>query len=416
VKRAAPLVIGSFSPTKSATRTRSSRRRGLDGKVGVVDRGKTFRVGAGRQKSSNLGLGRLHATRQDQSGIPQVNEGDGATFRNAPTVAKFSRKARLSTIRNLCRHDSSHRCIVRKLILQCNMRHSLDPVETLLTTPHRTIPEPEFIVSSRRHASCRGRRVARYEFPGPGCGPRGPKVRRARRTRIGMRGGGRSNGREKAVVFDRKADAERWLDNVRGDLVRGTYVDPGAGRELFQEVAERWLSIQVHRPTTAAQVRSNFDNHVLPAFGDRPIGTIRPSEVQAWVRELTSRLAPGTVEVIYRYLAAVFRAAVEDRVIAVSPCRGVKLPKIERIRIQPLTTEEIAARDRRRRRPLPGSRDPGCRHRLAPRRSLRTDRAPSRPVASPAGRGAAAHHVAGSRLRTSLHRRLRPVSVRCRCR
>ena len=152
-----------------------------------------------------------------------------------------------------------------------------------------------------------------------------------------------TNGREKAVVFDRKADAERWLDNVRGDFVPGTYVDPGAGRELFHEVAERWLSIQVHRPTTAAQVRSNFDNHVLPAFGDRPIGTIRPSEVQAWVRDLTSRLAPGTVEVIYRYLAAVFRAAVEDRVIAVSPCRGVKLPKIERIRIQPLTTEEIAA-------------------------------------------------------------------------
>jgi hypothetical protein len=88
-----------------------------------------------------------------------------------------------------------------------------------------------------------------------------------------------TNGREKAVVFDRKADAERWLDNVRGDLVRGTYVDPGAGRELFHEVAERWLSIQVHRPTTVAQVRSNFDNHVLPAFGDRPIGTIRPRSV-----------------------------------------------------------------------------------------------------------------------------------------
>ena len=118
MNRLAPLVIESLSPTKSATRTRSSRRRGLDGKVGVVDRGKTFRVGAGRQKSSNLGLGRLHATRQDQSGIPQVNEGDGATFRNAPTVPKLSRKARLSTIRNLCRHDSSHICIVDKLVLQ----------------------------------------------------------------------------------------------------------------------------------------------------------------------------------------------------------------------------------------------------------------------------------------------------------
>ena len=123
MKRAAPLAIGSFSPTKSATRTRSSRRRGLDGKVGVVDGGKTFRVGAGRQKSPNLGLCRFHATRQDQSGVPQVNEGDGATFRNAPTVPELSRKARLSTIRNFCRHDSSHRRIVHGLFVQGNARN-----------------------------------------------------------------------------------------------------------------------------------------------------------------------------------------------------------------------------------------------------------------------------------------------------
>jgi integrase len=151
------------------------------------------------------------------------------------------------------------------------------------------------------------------------------------------------DGRERAVVFDRKVDAERWLDGVRGELVRGTYVDPAAGRERFEGVATRWLSIQVHRPTTSVQVRSNLTNHVLPVFGDRPIGTIRPSEVQAWVRSLTSELAPGTVEVIYRYFAAILRAAVEDRIIAVSPCRGIRLPRIEKIRIEPLGTDEVVA-------------------------------------------------------------------------
>jgi integrase len=70
---------------------------------------------------------------------------------------------------------------------------------------------------------------------------------------------------------------------------------------------------------------------------------VRPTEVQAWVRSLATRLAPGTVEVVYRYLAAVFRSAVEDRVIAMSPCRGVKLPKIERVRVEPLTTEQVVA-------------------------------------------------------------------------
>ena len=151
------------------------------------------------------------------------------------------------------------------------------------------------------------------------------------------------DGRERAVAFDRKVDAERWLDSVQGDLVRGSYVDPQAGRELFADVASRWLSVQVHRPTTAAQVQSNMQNHILPVFGKRPIAGIRPTEIQAWVRNLSANLAPGTVEVIYRYLAAVFRAAVEDRVIATSPCRGVKLPRAEKIRLEPLTTDQVLA-------------------------------------------------------------------------
>lgn len=121
--------------------------------------------------------------------------------------------------------------------------------------------------------------------------------------------------REGASGFLRP-QGRRWLDSVQGDLVRGSYVDPSAGQELFGEVATRWLTVQVHRPTTTAQVQSNLQNHVLPVFGKRPIGSIRPSEVQAWVRSLSTKLAPGTVEVVYRYFAAIFRAAVEDRVVA----------------------------------------------------------------------------------------------------
>jgi len=162
-------------------------------------------------------------------------------------------------------------------------------------------------------------------------------------TGAGTLGGVRTMVGNERSFLTRKVDAERWLDGVRGELVRGTYVDPAAGRERFEAVASRWLSIQVHRPTTAVQVRSNLGNHVLPIFGDRPIGTIRPSEVQAWVRSLASKLAPGTVEVVYRYFAAILRAAVEDRIIAVSPCRGIRLPKIEKIRVEPLETDEVVA-------------------------------------------------------------------------
>jgi integrase len=151
------------------------------------------------------------------------------------------------------------------------------------------------------------------------------------------------DGRERSRTFARKADAEVFLAGVEADMARGYYVDPAAGRRTFGEQAWVWRVIQLHRPTTAAQVDSHLRNHVLPFFGARPLGSIRPSEIQAWVKDRSTVLAPATVEVVYRYVAAIFRSAVEDRLLAVSPCRGVKLPKRTLRLVKPLATEEVHA-------------------------------------------------------------------------
>lgn len=154
---------------------------------------------------------------------------------------------------------------------------------------------------------------------------------------------GRPKGRERSKTFTRRADAERWLATVEVDKARGAYVDPAAGRRRFGDYAGEWRTLQVHRATTAAQVDSNLRNHVLPFFGDRPIASIRPSEVQAWVRARSEVLAPATVEVVYRYLASIFRAALEDRLISVSPCRGIRLPKAPPSHVVPLLTDQVEA-------------------------------------------------------------------------
>jgi integrase len=54
-------------------------------------------------------------------------------------------------------------------------------------------------------------------------------------------------------------------------------------------------------------------------------------------------LSPATVEVVYRFLVAIFRAAVADRLIASTPCSGIKLPTIEQHRVEPLSTEAVGA-------------------------------------------------------------------------
>jgi len=151
------------------------------------------------------------------------------------------------------------------------------------------------------------------------------------------------DGREHARHFDRKVDAEQWLVSVEHRKLTGEYVDPNAGRVTVEAYGEQWRAIQVHRPSTVAQVETNLRRHLYPVLGSRPIGAVRPSEVQAWVKGLSGDLAPSTVELVYRYAASIFRAAVEDRVITASPCRGIKLPKQERRRVEPITVEQVHA-------------------------------------------------------------------------
>lgn len=134
------------------------------------------------------------------------------------------------------------------------------------------------------------------------------------------------DGRERSKTFDRKVDADRWLAGVEHSKLVGNYVDPTAGKITFKAFAEEWRKIQVHRAGTAQSVEQQLRLHVYPVIGDRPVAAIRQSEVQGLVRRLGDKLAPGTVEVVYGRVVAVFRAAVRDRVITGSPCVDVALP------------------------------------------------------------------------------------------
>lgn len=96
-------------------------------------------------------------------------------------------------------------------------------------------------------------------------------------------------GREYARHFDRRVDAQRWLDETTASIVTGAYVaPPNAGRVTFREYAEKWRAMQVHRPTTQAHVEPMLRRHAYPTFGDRPLSAVLPSDVQAWVQRLGS--------------------------------------------------------------------------------------------------------------------------------
>ena len=149
--------------------------------------------------------------------------------------------------------------------------------------------------------------------------------------------------REHARHFLRKADAELWLAQVRADQLRGTYVDPRAGRVTFEEYAARWLAAQGHRPGTRQLYERTLRLHVTPVLGARPLAAVRRSDVQALVTTSSQSLSPKTVENHLRLIRAIFNAAVEDQVISVSPVRKISRQPVLRARVVPLSVGQVDA-------------------------------------------------------------------------
>ena len=149
--------------------------------------------------------------------------------------------------------------------------------------------------------------------------------------------------REHARHFARKIDGQRWLDEVTAAVVTGQYVDPKAGRVLLRDYAAAWEAGRVCRPSTARIVDNALRVHLLPALGERPLATIRRSDVQGLIKALSERLAPGTVRNVYDTAAKLFGAAVDDRLIAETPCRRIVLPTVEGGEVVAPTVEEVQA-------------------------------------------------------------------------
>ncbi len=149
------------------------------------------------------------------------------------------------------------------------------------------------------------------------------------------------------ATFATKGDAQRWLSAAETDLARGDWHDPRLGEIPFDEWAQRWLATK--RPRLAASTASVYHYllrvHVLPRFGDVPVGRITAVDVQAWLAALhaESGLSPNSVAKTYRLLKGVLDGALEAGLIPRSPCvlTGAGTERNPEMKIA--TPEQVAA-------------------------------------------------------------------------
>lgn len=117
-----------------------------------------------------------------------------------------------------------------------------------------------------------------------------------------------------------RQDADGWLARQRTALESGRWHDPGAGRELFGQYAERWIAERELKPRTRAHYRRILDRFLLPKFGAVELRAITPRQVRSWHAALDPQ-TPTMNTHAYSLLRGIFTTAVADDAVPANPCR-----------------------------------------------------------------------------------------------
>ena len=143
--------------------------------------------------------------------------------------------------------------------------------------------------------------------------------------------------------FDRKVDAQRFAVSVETDLIRGDWIDPDRGRELFDEWADRWLAtIADRKPKTRETYESIVRRHLIPRFGKAPIAAIDYPTVLTFVAELRQAdVAAKTVRNIRDVMRSIFKLAVRSGALKSNPVVDVPVARTSRAEMVFLEPDRI---------------------------------------------------------------------------
>ncbi|MGA8725374.1 MAG: tyrosine-type recombinase/integrase [Acidimicrobiales bacterium] len=132
------------------------------------------------------------------------------------------------------------------------------------------------------------------------------------------------NGRDKARTFDRKVDAQNFLDDMSTDMRRGEWIDPRSRRDTFDSWADRWWATTVkHRPTTRRGYHGVLERHVRPYFTGRKVVDIDYQDVEEFIADrLSSGLSPKYIRECVSVLSLVMKAAMRSKVRRDNPAAG----------------------------------------------------------------------------------------------
>lgn len=144
--------------------------------------------------------------------------------------------------------------------------------------------------------------------------------------------------------FDLKRDAQDWLDEQTAKLVTGTHIAPRKARSTVGEWCEQWIEgYRTRRDSTVRQAETHI-KRIRAEFGNHQLSAVRPSMVKAWCAKLKSEgLEPSYVYALHARLAQLYSDAIEDGLVARSPCSRKTAPPGGKQKPYVASTEQLWA-------------------------------------------------------------------------
>jgi integrase len=152
------------------------------------------------------------------------------------------------------------------------------------------------------------------------------------------------NGKEITSLWRTVVEAEREITTQEAAKLSGSWLDPKAGRVTVEKFAlETWLPAQSINSRSEIEYEGVLRRYLIPEWGNREIRSIKPSEAGAWQKLLTTKykLTGSYPNRVAGYVRGLFRLAVVDRIIPVSPFEKISAPTSNEKAVQPPDVAQV---------------------------------------------------------------------------
>ena len=145
----------------------------------------------------------------------------------------------------------------------------------------------------------------------------------------------------KYVIGKRKTDVQNELIKIRSQLNKGSYCEPA--KTSLSKWLNEWLNVYMRasiKEQTYNTYKMVIDKIVGSLIGDVQLKNLTPIMIQHAFNRMADRYAPSTLRKVKSILSMAFRVARQNAMLDKDLLSGLKLPRLQKPRIESLTAEE----------------------------------------------------------------------------